>query len=174
MKKNKQRYLNSEAHGYLMEADACKILLKELERIHSKLKRHIEKESSVRQSEFEAAMQYHSESEIQEAFGWDFLTEQQYELYLDLFRRGQQALDEHAPTTTEIALSILNRIFQDIDRDQRQYRFEALPPEQQAAEIKRARESQEAWQQHLAEIREKLNLYDSPATPSPQGEENRQ
>ena len=67
MKKTSQQYLNSEAHGYLMEAKACKLLLKDLERIRAKLKRHIEKEAADREAEFEAAMQYHSESDIQEA-----------------------------------------------------------------------------------------------------------
>ena len=32
MKNTSQQYLNSEAHGYLMEAKACKLLLKDLER----------------------------------------------------------------------------------------------------------------------------------------------
>ena len=39
MKETSQRYLNSEAHGYLMEAKACKLLLKDLERIRAKLRR---------------------------------------------------------------------------------------------------------------------------------------
>ncbi len=68
MKKTSQQYLNSEAHGYLMEAKACKLLLKDLERIRAKLRRHIEKEAADREAEFEAAMQYHSESDIQEAY----------------------------------------------------------------------------------------------------------
>ena len=117
MKNTSQQYLNSEAHGYLMEAKACKLLLKDLERIRAKLRRHIEKEAADREAEFEAAMQYHSESDIQEAYGWEFISEQQYEHYLELFRQGRRALDEHSPTVTELALSILNRIFQDIDRD---------------------------------------------------------
>ena len=37
MKKTSQQYLNSEAHGYLMEAKACTLLLKDLERIRAKL-----------------------------------------------------------------------------------------------------------------------------------------
>ncbi len=49
----------------------CKLLLKDLERIRAKLKRHIEKEAADREAEFEAAMQYHSESDIQEAYGWE-------------------------------------------------------------------------------------------------------
>ena len=48
MKKTSQQYLNSEAHGYLMEAKACKLLLKDLERIRAKLRRHIEKEAAAK------------------------------------------------------------------------------------------------------------------------------
>ena len=44
--------------GYLMEAKAYKLLLKDLERIRAKLRRHIEKEAADREAEFEAAMQY--------------------------------------------------------------------------------------------------------------------
>ena len=32
----KQKYLNSEAHGYLLESDACALLIKELERVCAK------------------------------------------------------------------------------------------------------------------------------------------
>ena len=129
-------------------------LLKDLERIRAKLKRHIEKEAADREAEFEAAMQYHSESDIQEAYGWEFISEQQYERYLELFRQGRKALDEHSPTVTELALSILNRIFQDIDRDCRQCEFEALSPEEQLAELKRAEESKQAWRQYIASLKE--------------------
>ena len=154
MKNTSQQYPNSEAHGYLMEAKACKLLLKDLERIRAKLKRHIEKEAADREAEFEAAMQYHSESDIQEAYGWEFISEQQYERYLELFRQGRKALDEHSPTVTELALSIPNRIFQDIDRDCRQCEFEALSPEEQLAELKRAEESRQAWKQYIASLKE--------------------
>lgn len=137
-----------------MEAKACKLLLKDLERIRAKLRRHIEKEAADREAEFEAAMQYHSESDIQEAYGWEFISERQYERYLELFRQGRKALDEHSPTVTELALSILNRIFQDIDRDCRQCEFEALSPEEQLAELKRAEESRQAWKQYIASLKE--------------------
>lgn len=159
MKNTSQQYPNSEAHGYLMEAKACKLLLKDLERIRAKLKRHIEKEAADREAEFEAAMQYHSESDIQEAYGWEFISEQQYERYLELFRQGRKALDEHSPTVTELALSILNRIFQDIDRDCRQCEFEALSPEEQLAELKRAEESKQAWRQYIASLKEMVGSW---------------
>ena len=102
-------------------------------------------------------MQYHSESDLQEAYGWEFISEQQYERYLELFRQGRRELDEHSPTVTELALSILNRIFQDIDRDCRQCEFEALSLEEQLAELKRAEESRQAWRQYIASLKEMIN-----------------
>lgn len=42
--KRSQKYLSSEAHGYLREAKACSLVLKDLERISAKLQRQIDKE----------------------------------------------------------------------------------------------------------------------------------
>ena len=114
--KRPQKYLSSEAHGYLQEAEACSLILKDLERISAKLQRRIDKEAAARQADFEAAMQYHSEAEIQDAYGWDFITEAQYHAYLDLFRRGREAIEDHPPTISEMALSIVRKVIRDLRR----------------------------------------------------------
>ena len=131
----KQKYLNSEAHGYLLESDACALLIKELERVCTKFQRRIDKENAARQADFDAAMEYHSENEIQDAYGWELITEAQYHAYMDLFHRGRQALEEHAPTVSELALSIARRVIYDLESDQREFAFSALTPEQQTAEL---------------------------------------
>lgn len=61
--------------------------------------------------------------------------------------------------TADLAVGdyILNRIFQDIDRDCRQCEFEALSPEEQLAELKRAEESRQAWRQYIASLKEMIN-----------------
>ena len=100
----KQKYLNSEAHGYLLESDACALLIKELERACTKFQRRIDKENAARQADFDAAMEYHSENEIQDAYGWELITEAQYRAYMDLFHRGRQALEEHAPPAVQNVL----------------------------------------------------------------------
>ena len=53
----KQKYLNSEAHGYLLESDACALLIKELERVCAKFQRRIDKENAARQADFDVAME---------------------------------------------------------------------------------------------------------------------
>ena len=132
--KRSQKYLSSEAHGYLREAKACSLVLKDLERISAKLQRQIDKEAAARQADFEAAMQYHSEAEIQDAYGWEFITEAQYHAYLDLFRRGREAIENHPPTISEMALAIMRKVIRDLESDKREYEFSALTPEQQVVE----------------------------------------
>jgi len=152
--KRPQKYLSSEAHGYLQEAEACSLILKDLERISAKLQRRIDKEAAARQADFEAAMQYHSEAEIQDAYGWELITEAQYHAYMDLFHRGRQALEEHAPTVSELALSIARRVIYDLESDQREFAFSALTPEQRTAELLRAEKARKEWKEHIARLKE--------------------
>lgn len=150
----KQKYLNSEAHGYLLESDACALLIKELERACTKFQRRIDKETAARQADFDAAMEYHSENEIQDAYGWELITEAQYHAYMDLFHRGRQALEEHAPTVSELALSIARRVIYDLESDQREFAFSALTPEQQTAELLRAEKARKEWKEYIARLKE--------------------
>ena len=83
------RYLKPRDHGYLMEAAACIKVLEDLRHIEAKYARTVEKEGAVRQAEFEKVMQYHSERELQDDFGWGFITEAQYDRYRLFFSRGR-------------------------------------------------------------------------------------
>jgi len=151
--KRTQKYLSSEAHGYLREVAACSLVLKELERISAKLQRRIDKEATARQADFEATMQYHSEAEIQDAYGWDFITEAQYHAYLDLFHRGREAIEDHPPTISEMALSIVRKVIRDLEADKRECEFSALTPEQQVVELQRAEQARKEWKAHIAQLR---------------------
>lgn len=154
-------YLRPEAEGYLLEADACGKVVKELQRVADKLQRKVEREEEARQAEFVKVMEYQSELEIQDAYGYGFLTETQYSRFLELYRSGQEALDNHPPTVTEVALRIVRRILSDIDAEQREWIFAALTPAQQQAELDRAAQSAQAWKRKIAEIKErKLGLLD--------------
>lgn len=113
------RYLKPRDHGYLMEAAACTKVLEDLRRIEAKYARTVEKECSVRQAEFEKVMQYHSERELQDDFGWGFITEAQYDRYRLLFQQGQAAMEQLPPTKSELALRLVRRIMADIDADRR-------------------------------------------------------
>ena len=108
------RYLKPRDHGYLMEAAACTKVLEDLRRIEAKYARTVEKEGAVRQAEFEKVMQYHSERELQDDFGWGFITEAQYDRYRLLFQQGQAAMEQLPPTKSELALRLVRRIVRDV------------------------------------------------------------
>ena len=97
-------------------------------------------------------MQYRHEGDIQEAYGWELITEAQYNRYLEIFRAGESALENTPPTVNELVVSILNRINGDIYRDQKEWEFAALTPAQQEEERKRAEESNRAWKKYIAEL----------------------
>ena len=149
-------YTDPDAAGYLLEADACKKVEAELKRVADKYQRKIDREQAARKAEFEAAMEYRSEDELLDAYGWELITEKQYDRYLDIFRRGQEALENHLPTVNELTHNILLRILSDIAAEQREWRFSALTPEQQRVEIERAKQSKLDWQKKMRKIREKL------------------
>lgn len=153
-----RKYLRPDAEGYLLEAEACKRVVKELERLADKMKRKVEREKTQRQAEFEQVMTYRSEFEIQNDYGYGFLSEVQYEHYLDLFRSGSEALENHAPTANEIAERIIRRVIGDIAEDQWEFQFSALSPEQQEAERQRAEQSRLAWKQKIAEIKKRRGI----------------
>lgn len=153
----KYKYTNPDAHGYLMEAKACKKICRELDRLVAKFQRAVEREKAARQAEFETVMQYRSEREIQDDYGYECITEAQYDRYLEIFRAGQKALENAEPTVNELIVSILKRINGDIYRDQKEWEFSALTPEQQETERKRAAESQKAWKKQIAEIKARLS-----------------
>ena len=100
-----RKYTDPQAAGYLLEAKACEKVSKELRRLAEKYQRHVDKEQKGREAEFEAVMGYSSEDEIRDAYGWSFITEAQMERYIDIFRTGQAALEQHTPTCDELVPS---------------------------------------------------------------------
>ena len=151
------RYTDPERNGYLMEAKACASLEKDLTRLIEKYRKKVAKEQADRKAEFEEVMGYRSEAEIQEAYGWEFITEKQYDRYLEIFRKGKDALESYEKTVNELSLGILERIVASVDTDRREWEFCSLTPEEQAAERKKAEESQRRWKEMITNIKKERN-----------------
>lgn len=164
-----RKRINPGATGYLLEAVACKKILKDLERLKEKYKRRVDQEQAKRQAEFETVMNFHSEWEIQEVYGWELITEKQYDRYLTLFREGEAALENHEPTCLELAHGILCRMAAGVERDIREWEFSALMPEQQEVERKRAKESRLAWKRRIAGIKKKRGIIEQEVDVPPTG-----
>lgn len=156
-----KKQITPEAEGYLLEAKACKKVLKDLERIQEKYKRGVEREQARRKAEFETVMEFTSEREIQEAYGWELINERQYDRYLQLFREGEAALENHAPTCAEIAYGILCRMTASVEMDIREWEFSALTPEQKCEKRKQAEENRLKWEEKIAEIRRRRGIVET-------------
>lgn len=163
-----RKYTDPQTAGYLLEAKACEKVSRELRRLAEKYQRHVDKEQKSREAEFEAVMGYTSEDEIRDAYGWSFITEAQMERYIDIFRNGEKALEQAVPSINELTYRILCRIISDIDLEQREWRFSALSPAQQRAEIERAEQAKKEWSEKMREIREELGIVRE--TPAPTDE----
>ena len=136
-----------------------------LERLAEKYKRKVDREQAARKAEFEAVMQYSSEKDILDAYGWEFITEKQYDRYLELFREGQNALEHHAPTCSEIAYGILCRMAASVQRDIQEWEFCALTPEQQRTARERAEKNQIEWKRKIAEIKKRRGIIEDDSHP---------
>lgn len=150
-----RRYTNPQAHGYLMEAKACEKLEKDLRRIIEKYQRAVNREEAARKKDLEAALQYRSEREIQDDYGYDVITEEQYALYLAIFREGEAAAENHEKSVNELALAIAQRVLNDIYEDRKEWEFCALSPQEQAKAMVEAAESQRKWKAYIAELKAK-------------------
>ena len=154
-------YTNPQANGFIMEGKACAKIEKDLMRLIAKYKKAIEREEDARKQDFQTAMQYRNEGEIQDDYGCEYITEKQYRLYLQIFHEGQDALENHPKTVNEITHSILCNMLRDISMDRRQWEFEALSPEEQETERKRAEESNRKWKKYIAELKKKRGVIET-------------
>lgn len=136
-------------------------MLEDLRRIEAKYARTVEKECSVRQAEFEKVMQYHSERELQDDFGWGFITEAQYDRYRLLFQQGQAAMERCRRQRANWLCAWCACIMADIDADRREWEFSALSPEDQQAERARAEQSQKEWKRKIAELKRKRGIIEA-------------
>lgn len=148
-----REYTNPQAHGFIMEAKGCAKVIKELERLIAKFEK-----ADARKSEFETVMGYKSEGEIQNDYGYDCISEKTYQRYLEIFRIGKAALDNPEPTVNDITLFVLRRIKRDIIVEQKDWEFEAMSPEEQEVERKRAAESQKRWKDKIADIKKRMSV----------------
>ena len=108
-------------------------------------------------------MQYRHIGEIQDDYGWEIITEKQYELFVKIFEEGEEVLKNHPKTVNEIAHSILCTMCGTISRDRMQWEFEALSPEEQEAERKRAEESNTQWKAYIVELKKKRSVVEHTA-----------
>ena len=103
-------------------------------------------------------MGYRSEEDIRDAYGWEFITEARFDRYIEIYRNGEKALEQSPPSVNGLTYRILCRIISGIDAEQQEWRFSALLPAEQRAEIERARQAKKEWEEKMCKIRKELGI----------------
>lgn len=152
------RYDMSERQGLIISSQACNLLIKDLRRIRDKLERKVKKDKDKREAEFKTIISYRSVEDIRDAYGWDLITWEQCEQYIALYEQGEEILNKPFISKETAAVELLSRIISDLDKLGETCRFDALTPEQQADEIRRAEQSKLEWENHKKEIKTKLGI----------------
>lgn len=107
-----------------------KIVKRKLESAIRSLDKAIVKIDADRAKRRETLMQYKSEAELQDAYGWGFITEEEYDALLEQFRSGTEAIDaEKSPQeiAKEILIGWLRLTYSDITS----LEFDLLPEKKQ-------------------------------------------
>ncbi|MBE5040542.1 hypothetical protein [Ructibacterium gallinarum] len=152
------RYDASEKNGLLLHAAGCEFLLKECERIEQKLRKRIDKQEEKRKAEFSSILSYRNVEEIRDEYGYGFITKEQCRSYIKLFEKGQDLLNEPLKSRESSALDVLKMIVSDLRQEIRLDRFDAMSPEEQAEERRRAEQSRRESENHKNEIKKKLKM----------------
>ena len=148
----------SEKQGLILSSQACNLLVKDLQRIKDKLQRKVDKDKARREAEFKEILSYSNTEQIRDAYGWDIITWEQCEAYIALFEQGEAILNKPFQSKETSAVELITRIISDLNRLGETCRFDALTPEQQAEEIRKAERAKREWENHKKEIKKKLRI----------------
>ena len=81
------------------------IVVGKLETALKALTKKVDKIEKDRQNRKETLLEYKDESELQDAYGWGFITEDDYYKLLEAMRKGVQTIDEET-TPEEVAKNL--------------------------------------------------------------------
>lgn len=132
-----------------LELDAYVYLQKKLQGLANQIEKAVTKKSQQDEAREMELMEYKTEEDIQDAYGWDIITDEERE---KLLARLQGAHEKAAlPTKEKIALDELRSIIKEVRRTRADLESELMSDEEKEQRQKR----KEEFQSRIAEIRAK-------------------
>ena len=113
-----------------IELKSRKIVVKKLESAIKSLKKVTDRQKAEREERKQNLSQYKDEHELQEAYGWGFIEEDEYDRLLEQMKNGIDAIDSEK-TAEEIALEIINHWERIMSSDISDLKFQLLPEKEQ-------------------------------------------
>lgn len=133
-----------ERDATVLEIQSRKEVLKKIENPYERLKRQAEANYEKRKQKVQVASEYRTVEEAHEAYGYDCITEQEYNEIVVIFEKGKEYV-ENSLSPQEVAVKILGEYIGRLNHEIRSFEFDLLPPDEQARRL-----------DHESEFREKL------------------
>lgn len=123
----------------ILEIQSRKEVLKKIENAYQRLKKQAESNYEKRKAKIQAASEYKSIDEAHEAWGYDCITEKEYNEIVKIFKQGEECVEKHL-SPQEVAVNILGEFIGRLNYEIRSFEFDLLPPEEQARRLQHERE----------------------------------
>lgn len=113
-----------------LEIEARKEVLKKVENAFKRLRKQADSNLEKRREKVRAAREYRSLDEAHEAWGYDFITDEEFEEIKKVFELGDAYIENNL-SPQEVAVNILGRFMGGLNKEIRSFEFELLPIEEQ-------------------------------------------
>ena len=115
-----------EREALKIEIKARKELAKRLEHPLKLLKAAAEKERQKRKERIEHLTEYKSYREAQDAYGWELITEEEFDEIVRILEEGTEALEKET-SPAEIAENLLMKFIGNLNYEAASFEFDLLP-----------------------------------------------
>lgn len=126
-----------------LEISAREELLRRLAAPMKRLEEADAKEQQKRRERVDSLSEYKTTRDVQDAYGYDMITEDEYRTLMDFFENGQEYIDDTV-TPVNIAMRLLREYMHRISVEMGSLKFDLLPCEEQ---IRRIDESEKRRQE---------------------------
>ena len=133
-----------EREALTLEIRARKEVLRKIENAYKRLKKQAEANYEKRKEKAQAASEYKSIEEAHDAWGYDCITEQEYNEIVKIFELGAEYVEKHL-SPQEVAVKILGEFMGRLSSEIRSFEFDLLPPEEQLRLLR----EQEEWREEI-------------------------
>lgn len=128
--------------GMKLDAEGCRLLIKKLEPVKRSLEKTVEREKAKRAERTAVLSEYKTEQDIQDAFGYDLITDNERRQLIEMLETGEKYVDD-TQTKASVALHFLRDIISRLYKQVSSFEFELLPPEEKAKRLVAAEEIRE-------------------------------
>ena len=132
----------AERNELQLEIKARKELVKRLAYPLDQLSKADAKERTKREERAAALSEYKTQEDAHEAYGYDLITEEEYQAICEALEAGEKYVTE-TMTPVSLAMKILRDFIRRIESESRSLEFELLPPEEQTKRMEAAEKQRE-------------------------------